>query len=53
LLALIDGKAVAALSLRDGRVVANPFVRTDAEVVLVRLRRARAAGADHPTPAPA
>jgi hypothetical protein len=38
LLALIDGEAVAALSLRDGHVVANPFVRTEAAVALLRLR---------------
>jgi hypothetical protein len=38
LLALIDGEAVAALSLFDGRVVANPFRRTDAAVALLRLR---------------
>jgi hypothetical protein len=38
LLALIDGEAVAALSLGDGRVVANPFVRTDSVVSLLRLR---------------
>jgi hypothetical protein len=38
LLALIDGEAVAALSLRDGHVVANPFVPTEAAVALLRLR---------------
>jgi hypothetical protein len=38
LLALIDGEAVAALSLRDGHVVANPFVHTEAAVALLRLR---------------
>jgi hypothetical protein len=38
LLALIDGEAVAALSLEDGRVVANPFVRTEDAVALLRLR---------------
>jgi hypothetical protein len=38
LLALIDGEAVAALSLQDGRVVANPFVRTEDVVALLRLR---------------
>lgn len=37
LLALIDGQAVAALSLRDGRVVANPFVLTEKAVSLLRL----------------
>jgi hypothetical protein len=38
LLALIDGEAVAALSLRDQRVVANPFVPTRDAVALLRLR---------------
>ncbi len=45
MLALIDGEAVAALSLRDGRVVANPFVLTDEAVALMRLRAAGLAGA--------
>jgi hypothetical protein len=44
LLALIDGEAVAALSLHDGRVVANPFVRTAAAVTLLRLRAKQFAG---------
>jgi hypothetical protein len=38
LLALIDRQAVAALSLRDGHVVANPFVHTEDAVALLRLR---------------
>jgi hypothetical protein len=38
LLALIDGEAVAALSLRDGRVVANPFRRTQDAIALLRVR---------------
>jgi hypothetical protein len=42
LLALIDGEAVAALSLRDGHVVANPFVHTEAAVALLRLRAEQA-----------
>ena len=37
LLAFIDGQAVAALSLRDDRVVANPFVFTEKAVSLLRL----------------
>jgi hypothetical protein len=44
LLALIDGEAVAALSLRDGRVVANPFVHTEAAVALLRLRAEHVSG---------
>jgi hypothetical protein len=45
LLALIDGEAVAALSLRDGRVVANPFVLTQEAVALLRLRAKHLSGA--------
>jgi hypothetical protein len=44
LLALVDGKAVAALSLRDGRVVANPFVHTEAATALLRLRADHVSG---------
>lgn len=38
LLALVDAEPVAALSLTDGRVVANPFVPTAQAVSLLRLR---------------
>ncbi len=38
LLALVDGEAVAAISLQDRRVVANPFVATEQAVALLRLR---------------
>jgi hypothetical protein len=38
LLALVDGEPVAAISLMDGRVVANPFVRTQHAVTLLRMR---------------
>lgn len=38
LLAVADGEPVAALSLTDGRVVANPFVCTADAVALLRLR---------------
>lgn len=38
LLALVDGEPVAARSLRDGRVVANPFVRTADVVALLDIR---------------
>jgi hypothetical protein len=38
LLALSDDEAVAALSLLDGRAVANPFVATSEAVGLLRLR---------------
>jgi hypothetical protein len=45
LLALIDGEPAAALSLLDGRVVANPFVLTQDAVALLRLRRTHLSGA--------
>jgi hypothetical protein len=38
LLALLDGHAVAALSMRDGRSVADQFVLTRELVALLRLR---------------
>ena len=38
LLALVDGEPRAALSLEDGRVVADPFARTADLVDLLRLR---------------
>jgi hypothetical protein len=44
LLAFSDGEAVAGLSLRDGRVVANPFVPTRDAVALLRLRAAHLSG---------
>jgi hypothetical protein len=49
LIADVDGVAVAALSVQDGRVVADPFAYTEAVIDLLRLRASRAA----PTPAPA
>jgi hypothetical protein len=45
LLALLDGDAVAGLSLRDGRVVANPFVASADAVALLRLRARHLSGA--------
>ncbi len=45
LLALSDGEAIAALSLRDGRVVANPFVPTENAVALLRVREKHLSGA--------
>ncbi len=44
LLALADGEAVAALSLKDQRVVANPFVATGNAVALLRLRAEHLSG---------
>jgi hypothetical protein len=40
LIAVVDGTAVAAMSLADGRVVANPFLLTSEAVALLRLRAA-------------
>jgi len=45
LLAVADGEPIAALSLDDGRVVANPFVRTADAVALLRLREQHLRGA--------
>jgi len=45
LLARVDGEPVAALSLQDGRVVANPFVPSEPAVAHLRLRQAHLAGA--------
>jgi hypothetical protein len=44
LVALVDGDAVAALSLSDGRVVADPFRLTEDAVALLRLRAEHLAG---------
>ncbi len=38
LIAFVDGNAVAALSVSDGRSVADPFVLTRELVALLRLR---------------
>lgn len=42
LLAEVDGRAVAAIDLHDGRVVADPFVPTAEVVELLRVRAQRA-----------
>jgi len=44
LLAVMDGEAVAALSLLDRRVVANPFLPTRDLVQLLRVRADHIAG---------
>jgi hypothetical protein len=44
--ALVDGRPVAAASLTDGSVVADPFVPTADVVELLRARVAAAAHAD-------
>jgi hypothetical protein len=51
LLALVDGWPVAAVSLDDGRVVANPFARTEEAVVLLRLRARQLSPAPRERPA--
>jgi hypothetical protein len=38
LMAIVDDKLLAAISLRDGRVVADPFAKTEAAVALLRVR---------------
>ena len=45
LLALVNGEAVAGMSLSDERIVANPFVPTAEAISLLRLR------AEHLSPA--
>lgn len=44
-IALINGDAVAGLSLLDQRVVANPFVATREAIALLRLRAEHLSGA--------
>ncbi len=46
LIAELDGVAVAALDLTDGRVVADPFARTADLVELLQLRAARVRGTE-------
>ena len=38
LMAVVDDKLLAAISLHDGRVVADPFAETEAAVALLRVR---------------
>ena len=44
LLALLDGRAIAALSVEDGRVVADPFTPAADAVAILRLRADQLAG---------
>jgi hypothetical protein len=44
LLGLVDGDPVAAVSLSDGRVVADPFVGTGEVVTLLRVRAKHLSG---------
>lgn len=41
LVAEVDGRAVAAIGLADGRVVADPFVHTSEVVELLKVRAER------------
>ena len=40
----VDGRLIAAISLRDGSLVADPFVPTAAAVELLRIRSAQLRG---------
>ncbi len=42
LLAIADGQAVAAMSVDDGRVAADPFTRSDEAVALLKVRARQA-----------
>src|SRR4051812_50014184 len=44
LIAVVDGRLLAAASLRDGRIVADPFAATEEAVTLLRLRTAALRG---------
>lgn len=46
LLAEVDGRLVAALSLADGGVIADPFTPTLDVVAMLRLRAQQRAGGD-------
>jgi hypothetical protein len=50
LLAEIDGEAWAALSLKTGDTIADPFRPTTALLDLLRRRHAQLAAAQEPTP---
>jgi hypothetical protein len=47
-IAVVDGSPVAALSLRDGQIVADPFTRTEDVVALLRARVAALAAERSP-----
>jgi hypothetical protein len=48
LLAELDGRAVAAVALGNGAVVADPFTRTDGIVALLRRRESQLSPAQRP-----
>jgi hypothetical protein len=41
LVAEVDGRAIAAIDVADGRIVADPFVRTTEAVELLKVRAER------------
>jgi hypothetical protein len=43
-MAVVDGRLLAAGALRDGRIVADPFAETEEAVALLRLRIAELRG---------
>jgi hypothetical protein len=47
-IATVDGSPVAAVSLRDGQIVADPFTRTEDVVGLLRVRVAALAADRRP-----
>jgi hypothetical protein len=50
LIATVDGRLVAALSLVDGLLVSDPFERTDRAIALLHLRRRELARAERRRP---
>jgi hypothetical protein len=44
LMAIVDGRLIAAASLHDGRIVADPFADTQEAVALLRVRVASRRG---------
>jgi hypothetical protein len=48
LLAIADGEAVAAMSVDDGRVAADPFAHTGEAVALLRMRARQQRGRSGP-----
>ena len=44
LMAVVDGRLVAAAALGTGRIVADPFIETEQAVTLLRLRVAELRG---------
>lgn len=47
LLAEVEGRAVAAIAVADGRVIADPFERTTVAVAMLRIRAHHLAAERH------